>query len=207
MRAEPRRQNPHLVDLARGNVRTELPGRRSRASAAAVRASSVPISSAPTGPQSTSRPPTIQKQSNSAPSGCAPEQQARTRVGRLEHAAQPSEDDAQPLAPAAQRRGALVALLGRCRMHLALDVVQQRPAGLTARRVADEQSQHLVEPPPIKVRIEIAQARRQAAPHLTVRRRVLTAGQPPPAVPQPEQRVELLNQLDAPAGDHAVDRS
>ena len=52
-----------------------------------------------------------------------------------------------------------------------------------------------VEPLAVEVRVQVVQARRQAAAHLPVGRRVLAARQRAPAVAQAEQRVELLDQL------------
>ena len=131
------------------------------------------------------------------------EDQPRAGVGGLEHAAQPGEDRAQPLGAAAQRGRRLIALAGGRRPHLAMDVVEQR---LRAVR-GDEQAEHLVEAAAIQVGIEITQARRQAAAHLAVGRGVVAAGQPPAAVAQPEQRVELLDELERqPPTPHRPDR-
>ena len=52
-----------------------------------------------------------------------------------------------------------------------------------------------VEPLAVEVRVEVAEAGREAAAHLPVGARVLAARQPAPAVAQAEQRVELLDQL------------
>ena len=97
-------------------------GRARSSSSEVVRAS---------GPQSTSRPPTIQKASKRRLGRVRGQHQPRARVGRLEHAAEPVEDDAQPPRRRRSARGALVALLGRRRAHLRLDVLEQP---LAARR-------------------------------------------------------------------------
>ena len=120
------------------------------------------------------------------------EHQARTGV-RRGHRAQALQQPAQALAAAPQPRGPLEALGGRGRAHLPVDVGQQRGAAVAA---PAEQREGLVEAAAVEVRVEVAQARRQAAPHLAVGARPLAARQPAPAVAQAEQRVELLEQLD-----------
>src|SRR5579862_8093167 len=61
--------------------------------------------------------------------------------------------------------------------------------------VAPEQAQRLVQATPIQVGIQIAQTRRQAPPHLSVGGRMVSPREPPPAVPESEDRIELLDQL------------
>src|SRR5947209_1094803 len=63
------------------------------------------------------------------------------------------------------------------------------------RAVVEKQPQRLVKAPAVQVRIEIAEARGQAASHLAIGRWVLTARQLSAAVAEPEDRVELLHQL------------
>ena len=118
------------------------------------------------------------------------EHEPRARVRRAQHAAEAAEQRLQAPRPPAQPGGALEALGGRRRPHLRLHVRQQRGPAVDL-----EQAERLVEPLAVEVGIEVAQARRQAAPHLPVGRRVRPARQRPPAVAQAEQRVELLDQL------------
>jgi hypothetical protein len=94
--------------------------------------------------------------------------------------------------------GALVEPLRGGGTHLLLDVSQQR-----LRAVAHEQPQRLVQLAPVQVRIEVAQAWRQAAPHLAIRGRVIAPRQAAAAMTQAKQRVELLHQLprQRPAAD------
>ena len=95
----------------------------------------------------------------------------------LERAAEPLEDHAEPAQAPAQPRRTLVQLLLGGRSHLALDVGEQT---LPAVRSADEQPQRLVEPAAVEVRVEVAQARRQAPAHLSVRGRILAEHEPRP---------------------------
>ena len=90
--------------------------------------------------------------------------QTRSRVGGLEHPVESAHDRPQAAAPAPQPRRAFVALLGRGRAHLILDVGNQP----LARVSRNEQTQRLVEAAAIQVGIQIAQTRRQAAAHLPV---------------------------------------
>ncbi len=83
------------------------------------------------------------------------EDQPRAHVGGLQHAAQPVQQGRQPPPATAQRRRALVALLGGCSPHLTVDMVKQRTPGIGG----GEQAQHLVEPSAVEVGIQIAQAR------------------------------------------------
>jgi hypothetical protein len=83
----------------------------------------------------------------------------------------------------------------RRRAHLPVDVPEQRVAGRPRRVAAGEQRERLVEPAPVEVRVEVAEARRQAAAHLPVGRRVLAPVHLAPAVAQAEERVELLLEL------------
>ena len=182
---------------AGGTCAPSSPVRPARIIAAAVRLSSCAESRRPAAAPSRRAGRRRARTRRSAVSvGCGAEQQPRARVGRLEHARRAARGSTpRRCAAPAQRAGALVAPLGGGGAHLA----RRRGRAAAARAAAgarDEQPQHLVEPPPVEVGVEVAQARRQAAPHLPVRRRVLTARQPPPAVAQPEQRVELLDQLE-----------
>ena len=63
------------------------------------------------------------------------------------------------------------------------------------RRAGRRTAQRGVEPLAVEVGVEVAQARRQAAAHLPVGRGVLAPREPRAAVAQPEQRVELLDEL------------
>ena len=168
---------------------------RRPASAASVRACRSPARSS--GAQSASRPPTIQNASWRSARGW----RARTRRGWRVRApasgsllaAERAHEHGDPLAPAAQPGGALVALLGGRRAHLRVDVREQRRAAVAAAR---EEAERLVEPAAVEVRIEVVEARRQAAAHLAVRGRPRAQPQRAAAVAQPEQRVELLLELD-----------
>ncbi len=91
-------------------------------------------------------------------------------MGGLEHSLEPAQDHLEPPPPPPQPRRTLEALLGRCGPHLALDVLEQ-----PARAVSKEQPERLVQPPPVEVRVEVAEAGRKAAPHLAIGRRVITA--------------------------------
>ena len=73
-----------------------------------------------------------------------------------------------------------------------MDVVDQPLRGVSA---AEEQPERRIQPAAVEIRVEIAEARRQAAAHLPVGRRVIAPLQAPAAVAQAEQRVELLDQL------------
>ena len=145
-----------------------------------------------TGPQSTTRPPAIQIASKRPrASRVRGEHEPRARVRRAQHAAEALEQRLEADAAALQPGGALVAALRRGRAGLLVDALEQRLAAVAP----DEQLQRLVEPLAVEVRVEVVQARRQAAAHLPVGRRVLAARQRAAAVAQPEQRVELLDEL------------
>ena len=120
------------------------------------------------------------------------EHEPRPRVRRGQHAVELDQQHREPLAPAPQPGRALEALVARGRAHLLVDVREHGARGVAARR---EQPERGVEPPAVDVRVEVVQARRQAAAHLPVGRRVVAPRQLAPAVAQPEQRVELLDQL------------
>ncbi len=92
-----------------------------------------------------------------------------------------------------QRRGALVALIACGGAHLRLDVREQPRATARGR---DEHGERLVELAAVEIRIEVTETRRQTAAHLAVGGGERPAAQVPGAVTQPEQRVELLDQLD-----------
>ena len=119
------------------------------------------------------------------------EHEPRAGVRGAQHTAEAREQLLQPPAPALQRRRALVALQPRGLGDLRVDALEQRRAAVAA----DEQRQRRVQALAVEVRIEVVQAGREAAAHLPVRRGVLAARQRAPAVAQPEQRVELLDQL------------
>jgi len=94
---------------------------------------------------------------------------------------------------ATQHLGALIEALGGRLAHLLLDVVKQRPPAVV---FALEQRERRVEPAAVEVRVEVAEARRQAAAHLPVGRGIVAAPERATAVAQPEERVELPDQLD-----------
>ena len=132
-------------------------------------------------------------------------------MGGLQHAAEAVQDGAQPPGTPPQRLRAFEALLGGGGPHLAVDVPEQRL--VSAGGLAQEEGQDLVQAPPVEIGVQVPQARRQAASHLAVGRGVLAPGQPPPAVAQAEQGVELLDQLerqppapDRPDGDSVAGR-
>jgi len=108
-------------------------------------------------------------------------------------AAERPHEHRDPLTPPAQPRGALEALLRGGRAHLRVDVREQRGAAVAT---AGEEAKRLVEAPAVEVRIEVVEARRQAAAHLPVRRRPRAQPQRAAAMTQPEQGVELLLELD-----------
>ncbi len=85
-----------------------------------------------------------------------------------------------------------------------VDVREQRAAAVVL-----EQPQRLLEPLAVEVGVEVAEAGREAAAHLPVRGRPRPLRHRAPAVAQPEQRVELLDQLGrrrAPAHRADADR-
>ena len=124
------------------------------------------------------------------------EDEPRSCVRRRERpavAVERAHQERDPLAPPAQPRRPLVALLGRGRAHLRVDVREQRPAAVAAR----EEAERRVEAAAVEVRVEVVEARRQAAAHLPVGRRPRAHAQLAPAVAQAEERVELLLELDS----------
>ena len=124
--------------------------------------------------------------------GVAGKQQARAGVGRAQHAAEARQHIGQPLEAPPQHLRALVAALGRRLLHAFLEVAEQQRARLLGTR---EQRQRLVEPAAVGVGIEVAEAGRHAAAHLPVDRGVLAAREAAAAVAQPEERLELADQL------------
>ena len=93
---------------------------------------------------------------------------------------------------------------GRRLAHLRLDVREQRRSAVDL-----EEAERPVEPLAVEVGVEVAEAGRQAAAHLPVGGRVRARVQRAAAVAQPEQRVELLDQLGgggAPADGADADR-
>src|SRR5438067_620727 len=110
---------------------------------------------------------------------------------RLEHPLDPPEEPVEPLAPSQQRGGALEPLRPRRLAHPLVELRQEAGPGVGR----EEDSERLLDLAPVGVRIEVAEARRAAAAHLAVRRRVLAQLQPAPAVAQPEHRRELVGQL------------
>ena len=101
------------------------------------------------------------------------EHEPRARVRGAQDAAEPAQQRLQARAPALQPRRALEARASaRGRAHLPVDVGEQRDAAV---RAVDEQAQRGVEPLAVEVRVEVAEARRQAAAHLPVGRRVRRA--------------------------------
>jgi hypothetical protein len=120
------------------------------------------------------------------------EHEPRARVRGAQDAAEPAQQRVQAPQPPGEPRGPLVALGARRVAHLVLDVGEQRRAAVLG---AAEQPERRVEPLAIEVRVEVAEAGRQAAAHLPVGGRVRAPRQPAAAVAQPEQRVELLDEL------------
>ena len=93
---------------------------------------------------------------------------------------------------------------GRRLPHLRLDVREQRRSAVDL-----EEAERPVEPLAVEVGVQVAEAGRQAAAHLPVGGRVRARVQGAAAVAQPEQRVELLDQLGrggAPADGADADR-
>src|SRR3954447_9595332 len=110
----------------------------------------------------------------------------------LQQSGQAPEEPLEPLA-AAQRHGrALVAAIARRRLHLLVDPVEQALATVAA---TAERRERLLEPAPVEVRIEVAEAGREAASHLSVCGRVITAPHRAAAMAQPEQRLQLVDEL------------
>src|SRR4051794_7838821 len=110
---------------------------------------------------------------------------------RAQDAAEAVQQRLEAALAALEPSRALIAALGGGGAGLLVHALEQRAPAVAA----DEQLQRLVEALPVEVRVEVVQARREAAAHLPVGARVLAAGQRAPAVAQPEQRVELLDQL------------
>jgi hypothetical protein len=121
------------------------------------------------------------------------EHQPRAGVGGREHAAEALEQLGQARPPPAQPRRALEGLRRGGGAHLLVEVGEQRGAPVAA---AGEERERFVQPAAVEVRVEVAEARRQAAAHLPVGARPVAARQLARAVAQPEQRVELLDELD-----------
>ena len=133
------------------------------------------------------------------------EQRTRLGVGGDQH----STEAAEHVSSRRRRRRSAAA---RSKAQLGRRVAHLRPrrdraARCRGRRRRRNRPQHLVEPASIQVRVEVAQARRQAAPHLAVGGWMVAPRQPPAAVAQAEQRVELLHQLERqPPTPHRSDR-
>ena len=117
----------------------------------------------------------------------------RPRVGGGDRAAERVEQPGQALAAAPEPAGALEALAVGGPAHLGVDVGQQRRPAVA---LAGEERERLVEPAAVEVRVEVAEAGRQAAAHLAVGRGAVPPRERAPAVAQAEERVELLEQLD-----------
>ena len=124
--------------------------------------------------------------------GMGREDEPGAGVGGAQHAAEPAHERLQPRPPAPQPGRALVLARLRRRAQLAFEMVEQ---GAAAVATVDEQPQRRVEPLAVQVRVEVAEARRQAAAHLPVRARVLAPREPAAAVAQAEEGVELLDEL------------
>ena len=182
-RGQPRRDEPHLVDLVGRERRRARRAVAARAARARCARQVVEPASRRAAPQSTTRPPTSQNASKRAAARVRGEHEPRPRVGGGQHAAEALEQLGQPLAaaraatPRARSAGASAAAA-----HLA------RRRGRAAPRppspLAGEQRERLVEPAAVEVRVEVAQARRQAAAHLPVGRRAARAA----AAPRPQWR-------------------
>ena len=160
------------------------------ASASAVRRST--SSAGGSGPQSATRPATTQKASKRSAAGCgASTRRAPAWVARRS----PPRRSSSAATRSRRRRSrgrALELQLAGGRAHLLVEMGEQRR---TAVAVAAEERQRGVEAAAVEVRVEVAEARRQASPHLAVGRGVLAARQPAPAVAQREQRVEVVREL------------
>ena len=115
----------------------------------------------------------------------------RRAVRGAQHAVEPLQHPRQPLLAAQQRRRPLEELRVRCLVHPPIDLLYQCLAGT---RLLEMRERH-VELAPVRVRVEVAEARRHAAAHLPVRRRVLAHLQLAPAVAQPVERRELVGEL------------
>jgi hypothetical protein len=89
----------------------------------------------------------------------------RARVRRGQHPVELHEQDREALAAAPQPGSALEALLARGNPHLLVHVREHRARGVAAR---GEQRERRVEPRAVDVRVEVVQARRQAAAHLPI---------------------------------------
>ncbi len=124
--------------------------------------------------------------------GMGREDEPGAGVGGAQHAAEPAHERLQPRPPARQPGRPLVLARLRRRAQLALEMVEQ---GAAAVATVDEQPQGRVEPLAVQVRVEVAEARGQAAAHLPVRARVLAPREPAAAVAQAEEGVELLDEL------------
>ena len=144
------------------------------------------------GPQSRTRPRDDPEGVEAALRRVAGKHQARAGVGGAQHAAEAREQVGQALEAPAQHLGALVAALAGRLLHALLDVAEQQPARLLGTL---EQRQRLVEAAAVGVRVEVAEAGRHAAAHLPVDRGVQAARQATAAVAQPEERLELADQL------------
>ena len=133
------------------------------------------------------------------------EHEPRAGVRGAQHAAEPAQQRVEPRrGGAAARPRARSCCSATAARSWRVDVGEQRGAAVAP---VDEQAQRRVEPLAVEVRVEVAEAGREAAPHLPVRARVLAPRQLAAAVAQAEQRVELLDQLGrrrAPA--HRADR-
>ena len=154
---------------------------------------SIASSRSPGGPQSTDAPADQPERVAAPAARVLGQHEPRPRVRGGQHAAQAIEQPREALAPAPQPRRALEVLLGGGGAHLRVEVGQQCR---TAIALAGEEGQRLVEAAAVEVGVEIAQARRQAAPHLPVGAGPVAPRQLARAVAQPEERVELLEQLD-----------
>ncbi len=163
------------------------PGLRSTAASVRSTSSEWPGS----GPQSASRPRTIQKASKRGLTGWPDQHQPRCRVGGAQDSLQPLEHPGQAPAPAHQGGGALVAPAGGGLLDAAVDLAQQVLPGLRALEVGERAVQLAA----VGVRVQVAEAGGDAAAHLPVGRRVLAQLQRPAAVAQPVERGELVGQL------------
>ena len=196
VRGEVVRDDPQLVDLVRRDVRPELAGaaaaleRRLRSLLERVgvrwrrrerrpsrRDGRRPARTRPAGPNRPDGGP-ARAVARTCVASSAPPSRSRIRPSRCK-------------APAQPRRTLVLLLLGR-RPHLRPDVAEQPVAAVG---FPDEQPERLVEPAPVQVRIEVSETRRQAAPHLPVRRRMLAEHESTAAMAKSEQRVELLDEL------------
>lgn len=112
------------------------------------------------------------------------EDQPRDGVRGLQEALEAVEDDRQAACAAAQPERALVAVLGGRLAHLCVHVADEPPAAVAVR--CHEGLQGRVQAAAVEVGVQVAQAGRQAPPHLAVGGGMLATHQLAGAVAQTE---------------------